>query len=373
MGTAVKERCQKNSRIAMLPDSNMDIYSVRVNRIIGGLFGLECEPHSRGIPPPFLTGKDIYLVNARSGIWLLVNWLRPRQVWVPSYLCHTILGAIVPKVAIPRFYEVDYDLKVRSEQWVSEVASGDLVIFIDYFGFPYDKTLGARIKEKGAWVLEDASQALLSAPVGHHSDFALYSPRKWIGVPDGGILRLPEDFPHKDIYMESPEATWWMKAFYATVLRREFDEGLPTREWFQLFRESEDAGPTGPYAMSQLSRAIIEYSVDYTVIAERRRENYHTLLEGLANYALFPEIDPAVVPLGFPVRIDNRDSVRQSLFKHEIYPPVHWTIEGVVPPRYEDSHRLAREIMTIPCDQRYTTEDMERIKNIFIKLAQYSK
>ena len=285
----------------------------------------------RGLVAPFLTGRDLYLVNARSGIWLLVNRLRPKQVWIPSYLCHTILGAIDPKAAIPRFYEVDYDLKVRSEQWVSEVKSGDLVIFIDYFGFPYDKTLGTRIKEKGAWILEDASQALLSAHVGNHSDFALYSLRKWIGVPDGGILRLTEDFPRHDIYLEAPQSTWWLKAFYATVLRREFDEGLPTREWFQLFRESEDAGPTGPYAMSQLSRAIVEYSVDYMVIANRRRDNYRTLLEGLEDYALFPEIDSVVVPMGFPVRINNRDSVRQSLFKHEIYPPVHWPIEDMFP------------------------------------------
>jgi hypothetical protein len=353
----------------MLKDSNMDKNSVRMNRVIGGLFGLECTLQPQGTRPPFLTGRDLYLVNARSGIWLLVNRLRPRQVWIPSYLCHTILGAIDPKAAIPRFYEVDYDLKVRSEQWVSEVKSGDLVIFIDYFGFPYDKTLGTRIKEKGAWILEDASQALLSAHVGHHSDFALYSLRKWIGVPDGGILRLTEDFPRHDIYLEAPQSTWWLKAFYARVLRREFDEGLPTQDWFKLFRETEDAGPTGPYAMSQLCRAIIEFSVDYAVIADRRRDNYRTLLEGLADCAIFPELDPAVVPLGFPVRVKNRDSVRHSLFEHEIYPPVHWIIEGIVPPVYEDSHKLAREIMTIPCDQRYTTEDMERIKKIFIQLA----
>ncbi len=45
----------------------------------------------------------------------------------------------------------------------------------------------------------------------------------------------------------------------------------------------------------------------------------------------------------------------------EIYPAVHWPIADVVPPEFETSHRLAGEIMTLPCDQRYDRSDMERI------------
>lgn len=270
-------------------------------------------------------------------------------------------------MTVLRFYEIDYDLKARSNQWVSEVASGDLVIFIDYFGFPYDRNLGALIKEKGAWVLEDAAQALLSTHVGTPSDFVLFSPRKWIGVPDGGILRVPEGSPLNAISFETPPALWWLKAFQASILRREFDDGLPTREWFKLFREAERSGPIGPYAMSQLSRIILSHSVDYSVTIEKRIDNYRTLLAGLAEYAIFPKLEASVVPLGFPVRVARRDTVLQALFNHEIYPPVHWPIDGVVPSEYEDSHRLASHIMTLPCDQRYGREDMERIAEAFLK------
>jgi hypothetical protein len=351
----------------MLLPSQKAICPKRVNRIIGGLFGLECALYPEGVAPSFLTGRDVFLVNARSGIWLLVNRLRPPHVWVPSYLCHTILEAIDPDITVVRYYEIDYDLNVPSNHWVSEVTSGDLVIFIDYFGFPYDHKLGAWVKERGAWVLEDAAQALLSSHVGLHSDFALFSLRKWMGIPDGGILRFPEGSPLVDISLEAPQATWWLKAFHAAVLRREFDEGLPTREWFRLFREAEDAGPTGPYAMSQLSRTIFENSVNYSIVAQRRIDNYLSLLEELTDYAIFPKLEPGIVPLGFPVRVENRDIIRQVLFEHEIYPPVHWPIEGVVPPKYQDSHRLACQIMTIPCDQRYAREDMKRISKIFLK------
>ena len=191
-------------------------------------------------------------------------------------------------------------------------------------------------------MVEDACQALLSGHVGKSSDFVFFSLIKWIGAPDGGILRFPKNVSIDNIHLEAPAPSWWLKALQASVLRREFDDGLPTREqWFKLFQDTEDMMPCGPYAMSQLSQTIMEYSVDYSVIAERRVDNYRALLEKLADYAVFPQIETDVVPLGFPVRVTNRDAIRQNLFDHRIYPPIHWDIDGAVPPQYEDSHRLA--------------------------------
>ena len=211
----------------------------RPKTIIGGLFGLECALFPQELNPPFLKGQDVFLVNARSGIWLLINLIRPRQVWVPSYLCHTILEAIDSNTSVLRFYNVDSDLKISLNQWASEITSGDLFIFIDYFGFPYDRQIGAYVKEKGAWVLEDASQALLSSHVGDASDFVLFSPRKWTGVVDGGILRFPENFPLTDASLEPPATAWWLKAFSARILRREFDICGGGRRWYELFQEAE--------------------------------------------------------------------------------------------------------------------------------------
>ena len=201
----------------------------------------------------------------------------------------------------------------------------------------------------------------------------LFSLRKWIGVPDGGILRVPQSFPLSDISLEMPATTWWLKALQAAVLRREFDDGLPTREWFKLFREAEDTAPTGPCAMSQLFRTILEYMVDYSTVAQTRIDNYRMLLEKLALYAVFPRIEPDVVPLDFPVRVAKRDAVRQGLFDRKIYPPVHWLIDQVVPPAYEDSHRLASQIMTLPCDQTYGPEDMERMPEVFLESSTQHK
>jgi hypothetical protein len=71
--------------------------------------------------------------------------------------------------------------------------------------------------------------------------------------------------------------------------------------------------------------------------------------------------------MGCPIRTKNRDEIRQALFKEHIYPPIHWSIRGVVPEFFEDSHRLSNEIMTLPCDQRYGREDMEKISELILR------
>lgn len=216
-------------------------------------------------------------------------------------------------------------------------------------------------------MLEDACQALLSRIVGQFCDFVLYSPRKFLGVPDGGILTVNCSVDLESTSFGKPPAEWWLKALLAVVLRREFDQHGGTRRWFELFQEVERDHPIGNYAMSELSNILLTNAFDYPAIAKRRVDNYRFLAEQLGEIALFPDLPPGVVPLGFPIRVRNRDQIRHVLFEHQIYPPVHWPIEGIVPAEFRDSHRLSTEIMTLLCDQRYCREDMARMAQLVLQ------
>lgn len=292
-------------------------------RIIGGIFGLEEAQGMNGCKPPFLKGRDIFLVNARSGILLLVEMLSPHKVWMPSYLCDSMLQAVDKSATSLRFYEVNYDLSVPSLEWVDNVQRGDLVILIDYFGFPCESSCSIRVREQGAWVLEDACQALLSEDIGRFSDFVLFSPRKFLGVPDGGILTLNCETDFDRIDLERPPTEWLLKTLFATILRREFDIHGVGRRWFELFQEAENECPVGYYAMSELSKTLLMSGFNYSEVAQRRIENYHILTAKLGHLALFPKLSSGVVPLGFPIHVEKRDQVRQMLFDHGIYPPIH--------------------------------------------------
>lgn len=332
-------------------------------QIIGGMFGLEVASKAEARTPPFLTARDLCLVNARSGISLLVKHLSPSQVWVPSYLCKVIVDAIDQDSTRLRFYEVNEKLEVTHD-WMSSIRPRDLVIFIDYFGFPSDSASMIRAKDRGALVLEDACLALLSDGVGAFSDFVLFSPRKFVGVPDGGILRVNCDIEFANISLKKPPSEWWLKAFSASILRREFDVHGGDRSWFEINREIERTCPIGAVAMSELSATILDGGIDYAVNAQRRTENYEHLARGLERVAFFPNLTQGVVPLGMPIRVKNRARIRQALFDHQIYPSILWPITDVVPDRFKDSHLLAEELLTLPCDQRYDIADMERMLGI---------
>jgi len=336
-----------------------------IQRIIGGMFGLPDAIGERSTAPPFIYEHSILLVNARSGLSLLTEFILPPKIWLPSYLCHTIVDGVLNAGGKIEFYALDSDLRPLSYDWLQKVGAGDLIVWIDYFGWPCDDSFFDMLRKSGAFILEDACQAMLSEGIGKHSDFVLVSPRKFLGVPDGAVLTAQNNrFDLSKASLMDPPGEWWLQAFMAMVLRREFDvHGEPNR-WYELYKSMDAAHPIGRYAMSQLSHILLMRGFDYDSIAERRIANYEILASQLGEFALFPERPPGVVPLGFPIRTEYRDQLRQALFKEYIYPPIHWLIQDVVPAQFNESHKLAQEIMTLPCDQRYAQRDMERIAKL---------
>ena len=335
-------------------------------QLIGGMFGLAELSRMEDQFPPFLVKKELFLCNARSGINILVDLLKPQSIWMPSFLCDVLLKA-VHNINV-KFYEVDSHLQV-SREWLDTVQRGELVILIDYFGFQFDPALAISIKERGGWILEDASQALHSSHVGNYSDFVLFSPRKFLGVPDGGILRCNINVDFSDTQLKDPPSEWWLKSLNSTILRREFDLYGGESSWFSLFQENENNSPIGPYSMSSLSKILLEHSFDYSGMIERRIENYKVLNKYLNQFALFPNLPANVVPLGYPIHLKNRDYVRKVLFDNNIYPPIHWPIRDTVPQNFVGSHHLADMILTLICDQRYAPTHMERTAKIVLQYA----
>jgi hypothetical protein len=332
--------------------------------IIGGMFGLRL-PVPNAVPcqertPAFLTGPHVLLANARSALTLLSRTLRPVTVWLPSYLCGVIRAVFHANLVRVRFYAIDAGLQIAAVDWLAEVEPGDMVVFIDYFGFNLWTDWGAEARKRGAWVVEDACQALLNDAFSAQSHFVIASPRKFVGVPDGGMLLAMPGVQLPSVTLPSPPSDWWFEAFSATLLRGEFDRHGGDRSWFELFRHFDPNGPMNPHAMSELSAQLLG-RFDYADIGRRRRENYEFLLRELGHLAMFTRLPDGVVPLGFPIRLAARDQVRQALFTDDIFPPVHWPLDDAVPQSFAESHRLSREVMTLPCDQRLGIYDLSRL------------
>jgi hypothetical protein len=243
-----------------------------------------------------------------------------------------------------------------------------VVLVIHYFGFANTTFPADQLKLRGAVIIEDASQGLFVKQQYPESICIVYSPRKFFGVPDGGVLATSRMDAIRRQPLEPPPTEWWKAAFAVTQMRREFDLVGEENRWFLLFRHVEETFPVGPYYSSDLARMLIETGTDYGPIRRARRQNYLALAERLNEFALFPVLGEDTVPLGFPVCVDaaQRDAVLKCLYNEKIYPPVHWRIDGIVPEEHHESHLLSRRILTLICDQRYTICDMARQAATFL-------
>lgn len=340
------------------------------HKLIGGQFGL--PEYLIGTPssPDFISGEPVLLFNARSGIKLVVDQLKPGKVWLPSYLCPTMVAAVDKNISSINMYRMNECLSPCSSDFLSEMKPDDLFICIDYFGFPFDEHLIEQVKLRGCKVMRDCSQALFC---DFHNDqlcdFHLFSPRKFLGVPDGGVLHAKKKISFQTGHLLPSDEAAFLAMLQAVVLRRDFDLFGENREWFDFFQKGEALFGANASPMSDVTRMLLMCGFDYDFIQTQRRNNYHVLAERLNQVALFPRLPDDVVPLGFPVSVPDRDIVRARLFEKEIFPPIHWDIRNIVPTDFIESHYLFRHIMTLPCDQRYDENDMNYLADCLLRLS----
>jgi len=339
---------------------------IKAAQIMGGMFGSEGFEYMEQPLPNFLKEPCLKLINGRSGIRILCELLKPSKVWMPSYLCHSMTEAVSKEVAV-EFYPINEKLRVKNLEWVKEVKARDIVLFIDYFGFDLHQEAMQAVKERKAWILQDAAQALLSTFDRPHADFILYSPRKTVGIPDGGILQSQCDEDFSGIVLEGAPSAFVLAAHNAFWERTYFDR-TGSGEWFPLYKKAEEVSPTGSYRMTDLSLALLKHGFDYKQIAHKRRGNYQALNKALADISLLGELPDNVAPLGFPVICADRDAVLKKLYAGNIFCPVHWPLQRVAPDWFADSHTLSAGIITQLCDQRISETQITQLINTVKKI-----
>jgi len=114
------------------------------------------------------------------------------RVLLPSFLCRDLLAPLNILSAIPYWYEVDHSLSplLSSEFW----PSADVVLMVDYFGFPQNITpFKLYAQRTGAIIIEDNAHGFLSRDqhgnfLGCRAHFGIFSIRKTLRIPDGAAL-----------------------------------------------------------------------------------------------------------------------------------------------------------------------------------------
>ncbi|MFM0740385.1 hypothetical protein PQQ51_24350 [Paraburkholderia xenovorans] len=289
--------------------------------------------------------------SARAALLALLRACRPSAIWMPWYLCESMVEPVLMAGIPIRRYEIDAQLRVKSVT----LADGEWLLYVNYFGISgrsVDDVLARFPRDR---VVIDNAQAFFAAP--RECAATVYSPRKFVGVPDGGYLVTNRAVP------EPAEIDLTSSQRFAHLLQR-IDAGAESG-YADYTTAEESLKRQEPKRMSRLTQRILS-SIDYADVRARRVAHFAYLHEKLGHDNAFP-VEPADdnVPLCYPY-LNNAGHLQAKLISKRIYTPRYWPeiAAGESVPEFEA--QLARTTLFLPCDQRLSLTQLDEIAELVL-------
>lgn len=330
---------------------------------VGGFFEHHPPGAADGRPSvlDIWTGGRPYsaFVNARSAFSALSRTWPGAAIWLPAFVCGDLLDPGL--VARVRFYPVLDGFKPDLTTIEAKARPGDLIVFVAHFGLPLGpETRAFAARRTDLRIMEDRAQALdAGSPILRA--WLLFSPRKLLGVADGGLLVAPDrtQGPPQPTTVADAGALW-----RAPRLRADDPEGRDNAAWHAANQTKEAAMAVGDQAMTTESLAILA-NVSLSDLAGPRRANWAVLDRRLKPWSALPA-DPTAPPLGYVLRLApaRRASLLAGLHACRVFAAVHWSRIAGPAESFPREAAWTNELVTLPCDHRYDAAAMERIADL---------
>ena len=322
---------------------------------IGGYFELELH-----------LGGDGHLYNGsyfNSGSSALEFYIKKNNLakfYLPGYICASVLRLIIRTGVEVQFYEVDQQLNPILDESVFVKEPSIQVLIVNYFGikdelvFKYDKFANR--------IIWDFCHALFCSPPQNSCTF--YSPRKFVGIPDGGILIESSkfDFDLKQRLKRSES----YKGFLHLIKRLEKGAKFGYEDYKNNEKRLEKEKLK---RISKFSENILE-SLNYEIIKNSRKENFNELHKNLSkinNLNIFENIVKG--PMVYPLKLHENEAkeLRKKLIEYKIYNAKYWPIQDLAN-KTESNIKLSESILALPIDQRYGRDEMIHISELILDL-----
>lgn len=317
-------------------------------RALGGYFGLE-PGVGRGLP---WRAEARAVQSGRMALRLALDAWPRATLWLPAWYCPPARAALAASGWRLREYALDEDLGPDA---AVQPADGDRVLLVDWFGLCGASVRRACRRYGAGRVLVDAAMSLWFEP--EPGVPTATSPRKFVGVPDGGWLRHAP--PDATPAAPDDEASI---ARCAHLLRRAAGDVAGGRARFAAAEASIGAEAV-PTAMSALTARLLA-GVDFAAVAQARRRNYRRLAAGLAALGHAPPPLPdAAVPLCLPLPMPGADALRRRLAAQGVYCAHYWDHAPSARPD-PVGRRLREATVCLPCDQRLDDADIDAMLGV---------
>ena len=289
--------------------------------------------------------------SGRAAIAAAVKAIRPKKLYIPYYNCSVVREALSAYGIVFQ----QYFLNSALEPEISEIGQDEWILYVHYFGiFPNEKIV--KIARRYRNVIFDNTQAFYSAPILDGNCMNVYSPRKFVGLADGGYLVWSGD---REVSEDYPQDVSWDRAAF---LFKSIELG--TNAAYQDSLDSKRCLAEGIRKMSLLTQKMLK-SVDYDDLAKKRDRNYRVLADKFSRINQLKLPMEGFAPFVYPLVIEDSE-LRRKVVGKKIYVPQWWKyLLDEVP---EDSLEawLSQWLLPLPTDHRYTERDMEEMADIII-------
>lgn len=316
-----------------------------ISKAIGGYFELELP-----VTVYPLHQHAIRFQSARAAFHALLNVGRPQRVWMPKYICDAMLEPLHALGIEIIFYDLDQRLSVAESV---TLAPQDWLLYVNYFGLCGEQEAQLLKRFNPSQLIMDHSQAFFARP--QNCLATIYSPRKFFGLPDGGLL-------HTDLNVSAPEQLDSGSVARCTHLLQRLDTTAEAG-YADFQRAEESLDDTQPRRMSSLSTRLLA-SIDHETIKQRRNTNFNFLHQRLQHLNDF-DVDLTEIegPLCYPLFIQGR-SLRERLIAERIFIAAYWP-EVMTRVRVNSiEYLMVNNCLPLPCDQRYSTSDLIRMVHL---------
>lgn len=284
---------------------------------------------------------------------------------IPALACDSMFTPFEMNGHEVRFYPYDEAFHIQIEPLQALIDErSTLFLYMDYFGNKAidDDELEQLQKAYPQMVfVEDRTHNLLiEKNRAFVPDYTVASLRKWINIPDGGLLWCHGSEQQSEI---DEDTNFSEKRLYAQCLRNEYfhtgNEEIK-KQYRSIFSHLDGLIDTKePYRMSAYAMELAKRA-DWGRVKDQRRKNAEVLIQRLKNnqHVKFVQPNAGQSDLYVELLVERRDEIQSRLSAKGVFCTIIWPLcdrqrKACAWSKYVEEHMLAA-----PCDQRYDESDM---------------
>lgn len=332
--------------------------------IIGGEFEIAFPVELKKVN---MKERGFFYSSGRGALFNVLEYIKERmekaKILLPDYLCMSIIEVVKRLKLDVRFYRTNEDLTIDYESLWKLYDTKTSVLFINYFGlsdaFSIVKEL--RRMDERMCIVQDNVQAYFDMQEESGADFVFTSFRKTLPVPDGGWVKTSfSDLP----ICATPNSFSQYKLAGGILKSLRRYNCMDDLVYLELLEKGEKLiDQDYRNGMNDVTERMYN-QIDFEYVRERRKQNTKFLLahlEQMGIQTILP-VPESAIPLFVPIRLKNRDKVRELMFQANIFCPVHWPVFSDY--KLERGEELMHNELSLIVDQRYGLNDMRRIIDV---------